>query len=85
MKAKIMLMLVMGGMLGGMSLGEWYDRGVAPVVYAQEEVIQEPKEVLIRIDYTGWTVERIQEEIRKELPEVFIKVAQFESSGAHWR
>lgn len=79
MNTKITLMLVMGGMLGGMVLSEWYDRGVAPVVYAQEVEVVEPKVVLIRPDYTGWTTQRLQEEIRKSLPEIFIDIARCES------
>ena len=72
--------ILIGVVLGG--FGWEYVQQASQPVYAfneSEEIEQVPKEVRIAIDYTGWTKARIQEEIRKELPEIFIYVAKCES------
>lgn len=81
MKAKFICLMMSLSMISGVALDHWYKISSAPLVYAADtfkgEVIGRP--VLIEIDYTGWTKQRIQEEISKELPGIFLKVAQCES------
>lgn len=74
------MLILMIGVIGGVALDEWYRAASTPIAYAaaQEEV--EPRIVLIKVDYTGWTKDRLQEEIRANLPEIFIDIAECEST-----
>lgn len=81
MKAKFICLMMSLSMISGIAADHWYKVSSAPLVYAAETSTEEVKErtVMIEIDYTGWTKKRIQEEINKELPGIFLKVAQCES------
>ena len=75
-------MAMITGIVLGIVLDVWYQKGSAPVVYASgQEVVLLEKTVLIGTSIT-WSEERIKKEIRTvfpENPELMIKVAWCES------
>ena len=82
MRAKIFIAAMGMALLGGIAIDEWYRQAIQPVYAFKEEVKEvpiEPRPVKIIINYSGWDKKRIQEEIIKELPIVFLKIAECES------
>ena len=74
--------LLIGAVVGGFAW-EYYIQSSQPHVFYKAEAHEpeiEPREVRIKIDRSGWDEKRIQQEILKELPAIFIEIARCEST-----
>ena len=75
--------VIMGTIVCSIVFDAWYQTATKPIQYIAEvahaeESKQEPKEVLVRIDYSNMSEERIKEIILAELPPIFVEIAKCE-------
>jgi len=75
--------LLIGMVLGGLCL-EYYQNASQPIVVLNTALAEyeepAPREVRIKIDRSDWDTQRIQQEILKELPVIFLEIARCEST-----
>jgi hypothetical protein len=80
--AKVAMNSILIGIVVGGFAWEYYHQASQPIIFQKAEAHEEapePREVRIKIDYSGWSEKRIQQEILEHLPAVFLEIARCES------
>lgn len=82
MKRQTIGLILIGLIVGGISIHAWYTAGIAPVVFASGQEAPQLKTILIGV-HIDWTEERIKLHIREsfpEQPELALAIAKCESN-----